>query len=639
MCGIAGFLSSSPNASGDRLAAAGRRLQHRGPDDSAFLAASLTSFSISREPPQLPSHLGFVHRRLSILDLSERGRQPMASPSNRSAICFNGEIYNYRELRTELESLGSTFHTESDTEVLLAMLDRFGRAALPRLRGMFAFAYLNLDSRSLLLARDPFGIKPLYLLRHQSQLAFASETAALLDLLPDAPTSLDPQHVYNFLRFGTADNGRSSLYHEISQLPPAHSLEIPLDNPAVGTPVPYWSVQLNEPRQISLKEAAAGLRDRFIDSVRLHLRSDVPVGAALSGGVDSSAIVASMRALEPHADIHAFCYAPAGFSLNEERWARIAADKAGVHLHTVDFSASELASDLDQLLLTQGEPFGSTSIYAQYRIFKAARAAGVPVMLDGQGGDETLAGYPLYFAARLAGMARRHEWSQLLNLWRKRATSGGGHMSAWYQAAGHLLPESLANAGRRLVGKELMPAWLQQSYFQDARVRTGRLESPLNSSGVRGVLAETLTRTIIPQLLHFEDRNSMAWSVESRVPFLHVEFVEYALSLPEHLLLGDDGTTKLAFREAMRGLVPDPILDRRDKIGFHTPQNTQLAETTPWVRSILDSIPESASRIINPDGLLSLWNRVSSGQAGHDHSFWRALCFIRWLQLHPAVSP
>jgi asparagine synthase (glutamine-hydrolysing) len=236
-------------------------------------------------------------------------------------------------------------------------------------------------------------------------------------------------------------------------------------------------------------------------------------------------------------------------------------------------------------------------------------------------------------------MARRHEWSQLLNLWRKRATSGGGHMSAWYQAAGHLLPESLANAGRRLVGKELMPAWLQQSYFQDAKVRTGRLESPLDSSGVRGVLAETLTRTIIPQLLHFEDRNSMAWSVESRVPFLHVEFVEYALSLPEHLLLGDDGATKLAFREAMRGLVPDPILDRRDKIGFHTPQNTQLAETGPWVRSILDSIPESASRIINPDGLLNLWNRVSSGQAGHDHSFWRALCFIRWLQLHPATSP
>jgi asparagine synthase (glutamine-hydrolysing) len=558
----------------------------------------------------------------------------MLTADGKHAVCFNGEIYNYRELRVALEADGVAFRTETDTEVLLEILRRRGVAALPLLRGMFAFAFLDVESGEVLLGRDPFGIKPLYLAEAGGTVVFASELQTLRSLGVEGG-SLDPQVVYQFLRFGVSDEGRTTFHRGVVQLPPGHWLKVSVDPVRRGEPVCYWSPALAEPQRISFPDAVEGIRERFLESVRLHLRSDVPVGAALSGGIDSSAIVACMRRLEPDAEIHAFSYVPAGFPLSEERWARMAAESARVRLHTVDFSAAELAEDLDQLIRVQGEPFGSTSIYAQYRIFRKVREVGIPVVLDGQGGDETLAGYSIYFAARLAGMMRRGEWGAVARLWKSRRTVGGGHLSAWFQAAGHVLPGWVGNAGRHLVGKELLPAWMRRAYF--AGVRTGRLEAELEAEGMRGMLADTLGRTIIPQLLHFEDRNSMAWSVESRVPFLHVDFAEFALSLPEDYLVGGDGTMKRVFREAMRGLVPDAILDRRDKIGFHTPGNLMLAEARPWVEEILDSVPGPVAAIIDPEALRELWRRTIGGRTGNDHSFWRALSFIRWLQLHPEI--
>jgi asparagine synthase (glutamine-hydrolysing) len=340
-----------------------------------------------------------------------------------------------------------------------------------------------------------------------------------------------------------------------------------------------------------------------------------------------------MRHLEPDAEIHTFSYTPQGFALNEEKWARLVADKVGARQHFIDFTGAELAADLDHLLWAQEEPFGSTSIYPQNRIFKRARENGVIVMLDGQGGDEILAGYAIYFGAKLAGMARRGEWRRLWRLWRDRGRVGGGHRSAWFMAAGHLLPDWLGNAGRRLVRKELFPPWLRKSWFLERNVKPGRLERPLDKSGVRGVLADTLTRTNLPQLLHYEDRNSMAHSVESRVPFLNVDIVEFALSLPEEYLISDDGITKKVFKAAMRGLVPDEILERRDKIGFHTPGTLLMQEARSWVESIVQAMPESAAAFVDARALREQWQRTLEGKTGNDHGFWRVLCFLRWVQL------
>lgn len=633
MCGIAGILVNRPDELRPWLETAAGSMRHRGPDDWGYLWSDGQSLATGREMSGAgPCILGLAHRRLSILDLSERGRQPMVTPDGRAAICYNGEVYNYRELRAEMESQGAEFRTGTDTEVVLAMLRRRGVSCLTAFRGMFGFAFVDLAAGKLLLARDFFGIKPLYYTQWEGGIAFASEMRALLTL-PQVDRSLDPQIIYNFLRFGVADDGRSTLYRGICQVKPGHFLEIDLGDPSAVREHCYWQPRLGEPQRISFNDAAAELRERFVQSVRLHLRSDVPVGAALSGGVDSSAIVACMRKLEPDADIHTFSYAPQGFELNEEKWARMIGEKCGTRQHFLDFTAGELAVDLDALLVSQEEPFGGTSIYAQNRIFRRAREEGVTVMLDGQGGDEILAGYAIYFGAKLAGMVRRGEWGRLWSLWETRNAVGIGLRSAWFMAIGHLLPEGLVNAGRRMVGKELFPPYLRRAWFMDHHVRAGRLEAPLDKTGVRGLLVDSLTRSNLPQLLHFEDRNSMAWSVESRVPFLNTDIVEFALSLPEEYLIGDDGITKKVFKAAMRGLVPDEILDRRDKIGFHTPGSLLLREGRPWVEGILKEMPASAKAFVNPDALNDQWQRVLAGKTGNDHGFWRVLCFLRWMQL------
>ncbi|HWB07038.1 MAG TPA: asparagine synthase (glutamine-hydrolyzing) [Verrucomicrobiales bacterium] len=633
MCGIAGIIVQRPQPLRQWLEASAGAMSHRGPDDWGFLWSDGKTLSTGRSvEDSAASILGFAHRRLSILDLSERGRQPMVTSDGRTAICYNGEVYNYRELRGEAESGGAVFHTGTDTEVILHLLKQRGVESVPAFRGMFGFGFVDLDRQKVLLVRDFFGIKPLYYTVWEGGIAFASEMRALL-ALPQVDRSLDPQVLYNFLRFSVADDGRSTLYRGIRQVKPGHFLEIDLRNPSDHKEHCYWQLELKEPQRLSFSEAAEGLRERFVQSVRLHLRSDVPVGAALSGGVDSSAIVACMRKLEPEAEIHTFSYTPRGHSFSEEKWARLAAESAGARQHFVDFTAAELTQDLDRLLKTQEEPVGSTSIYAQARIFRRAREEGVIVMLDGQGGDEILAGYPMYFGAKLAGMVRRGEWGRLWNLWRNRSHAGGGHRSAWFMAAGHLLPGWIERAGRKLVRKELFPPWLNRQWFKDQKITPGRMERRLDRTGVRGVLVETLTRTILPQLLHFEDRNSMAYSVESRVPFLDVDFAEFALSLPEEYLLGDDGITKKVFKEAMRGLVPGGILDRRDKVGFHTPGSLSLIESRPWVEEIVNNIPDTAKQYVNPAGLKMQWGRTLAGKTGNDHGFWRALCFLRWMQL------
>ncbi len=633
MCGIAGILVKAPQLLQPWLEKAGHAMKHRGPDDWGYLSSDAETLTAGREIDRAaPAILGLAHRRLSILDLSERGRQPMLTPDGRAAICYNGEVYNYEELRAAMEQRGAVFRTGTDTEVILALLRSRGPECLRSFRGMFGFAFVDLDRQKLILARDFFGIKPLYYARWDGGLAFASEMRALL-ALPQVDRTLDPQVLYNYLRFGVADDSRSTLFQGICQVKPGHYLEISLDDPSAVRETCYWQLEPGEPLRISFADAAAEMRERFLQSVRLHLRSDVPVGAALSGGVDSSAIVACMRKLEPDAEIHTFTYAPQGFELNEEKWARIVAERCGVKQHFIDFTAAELAADLDRLLETQEEPAGAAGIYAQNCIFRRAREQGVTVMLDGQGGDETLAGYPMYFGAKLAGMVRRGEWKRLWKLWRHRSEVGGGHQSAWLMAAGHLLPGWLEAGGRKLAGKELFPAYLKRSWFSDRGVRAGRLEAPPGKMGVRGVLVETLSRTNLPPLLHFEDRNSMAYSVESRVPFLNPDMVEFALSLPEEYLISDQGITKSVFRQAMRGIVPDEILDRKDKIGFHTPGNLLLKEGRPWVEEILREMPASAAAFVDAGHLRAQWQRVLAGRAGNDHGFSRALFLLRWMQL------
>jgi asparagine synthase (glutamine-hydrolysing) len=627
MCGIAGIIGP-PAADLDALLDA---LAHRGPDDRGWLSLRGGVSTVGRGSVQA-GDVVLLHRRLSILDLSPAGAQPMATPDGNFALVFNGEIYNHVELREELQREGVAFRSRCDTEVLLHLLVRWGPAGLRRAVGMFALALLDVRRRCILLARDFFGIKPLYYTHGGGAFAFASEIKALLRL-PFVRRETDAQRLYEYLRFGSTDHGEATLLAGVRQVPAGHYLEVALDRPQATEPVRYWSLDLDDRLDLSFDEAAVRLRELFLDSVRLHLRSDVPVGAALSGGIDSSAIVAAMRAVAPRAEIHAFSFVADDPALSEERWIDLAGSRAGAVIHKVRAAPEELLDDLDALVRVQDEPFGSTSIYAQYRVFREARRAGVPVMLDGQGADEMLAGYRPYLAARLASLLRQGRPVAALRFLRKAgAQSGtGGARRLLLQAGSLLCPPACKALAHRLLGEGLMPAWLDGAWFRARGVAAppARADSP---EVLREQLVRTLTTTSLPMLLRYEDRNSMAWSVESRVPFLTPELVRFVLRLPEDYLVAPDGTSKNVFRRAMRGLVPDEVLDRRDKIGFATPEQRWLTVLRPWVEATLNGERARAISALRPAALRCEWDAVLAGRKPFDFRVWRWLNLIRWVE-------
>ncbi|MDJ0737021.1 MAG: asparagine synthase (glutamine-hydrolyzing) [Nostocaceae cyanobacterium] len=637
MCGFAGIVGlSTIEINSQILQAISDSLQSRGPDDLGFLGWSgKEAVQVSKYPEAIQSkYVTLIHRRLSILDLSPGGWQPMGTANGRYYIVFNGEIYNYLELRNQLRVLGHSFHSHSDTEVLLAAYAQWGADALTSLVGMFALAILDTWNKELILARDFFGIKPLYYTYCGDGFAFASEIKALLQL-PGVSRRVNPHRLYDYLRSGITDYGGETLFAHIKQLPPSHFLKVSLDTPQQPQIKQYWQLELNQPSQLSFSEATSHLRQLFLENIRLHLRSDVPVGAALSGGIDSSAIVMAMRHLQgDNLELHTFSYIAEDPALSEEKWVDLVAQKAGCVGHKVQPLPLELVSDLNQLIDLQDEPFGSTSMYAQYRVFQRAKTEGIKVMLDGQGADELLAGYRPYMAARLASLVRQGKWGEGRKFLQQAGKlPGTSYKSLLMQAGRLLLPPSLQLPLRQLIKKDVMPMWLNAQWF--ARHGVGMYSLSGKSSGAE-ILREQLyyacTQTSLPMLLRYEDRNSMAHSIESRVPFLTPALVNFVFSLPEEFILAGDGTSKAIFRQAMRGIVPDPILNRKDKIGFATPEQSWLTTLRPWVDEVLESEIATQIPALNLEVIKAEFQAVVQGCSPFDFRIWRWVNLIRWAE-------
>lgn len=653
MCGIFGIVAMDGGGVDPAALARGlSRLRHRGPDDAGVIladcrrgcvvaAAVADTDPTLRLPPlaavaarpdgQPPFAVGLGHRRLSILDLSPAGHQPMGSADGRYWITFNGEIYNYLELRSELAARGQVFRTGTDTEVILAAYAAWGRNALTRLVGMFAFALLDLEAGTLLLVRDFFGIKPLYYARTASGIAFGSEIPPLLDL-PGVSRRADPQRVYDYLRFGHTDHGGRTMFADVRQLPGAHYLELPLDAAGdIPDPTQYWSLAADDRPPGSLDQAAERLRELFLDSVRLHLRSDVPVGACLSGGIDSSAIVAAVRRIGGAAlDLHTFSYVAGDPAVDEERWADAAGSAARSVMHKVRVSPAELAADLDALIALQGEPFGGTSIYAQYRVFRLASANGMSVMLDGQGADELFLGYRTFVDARVSSLLRRGNVPAAVRVARHASAIGAGFGGMMLRASGRLAPARLQPALMGLVGQPPEPAWLSSAWLRrngvDARVPRWPPEQDI----VRGAASEALFRTSLPALLRYEDRNSMAHSIESRVPFVTPSLASFVFSLPEEFLVSGEAVTKAVLRRSLRGLVPDPVLDRRDKIGFATPQHAWMKVLRPQLERTLRGAALAGIPALDPAGVLKAAERAFAGHQILSAKLWTWFNLARW---------
>jgi asparagine synthase (glutamine-hydrolysing) len=625
MCGLGGYFSFSP-ANGDgpafQLERCVQRLGHRGPDDRG-----IETFSVANRTA------GFGHTRLSIIDLSTGGHQPMKSPDGRFSVIYNGEIYNYRELKNELRD-GFEFRSESDTEVLIAAWARWGVDCLRRLTGMFAIVMVDHQKGTATLARDAFGIKPLFYCHDRTGFAFASEIQALI-ALTGRPAALNLQRAADYLVWGSYDDRPATMHKDIFHLPPGHWMQLQPGAPTpLREPVRWWWPSVAERKNVRFDDAAARVRELFLDSVRLHLRSDVPVGAALSGGVDSSAVVCAMRKVEPDMPIHTFSFVARGTAVDEERWADVINARTGAVVHKVEVTPDEMMTDLDDMIRAQGEPFMSTSIYAQYRVFRLAREHGIKVTLDGQGADEMLAGYAGYPGARIRSLM---EQARLLRL--------GKFLRGWSSWPGRTMNEGLKLAVRQAIPDVLakrmkrspVPDWLNGDILAERGVSLRppfelKREKDARGRRLSSALRNALAMTGLQALLRHGDRNSMRWSIESRVPFLTTSLAEYLLTLPEHYLLSDSGETKSVFRAAMRGIVPDEILDRKDKIGFATPERQWLEkiDIDRWLSA------DTAKRVpfLKFDSLREQVRSQIFGKTRLTPLAWRILNFCRWMELN-----
>jgi asparagine synthase (glutamine-hydrolysing) len=588
VCGIAGALALDGNSPDARVVAAmGELLAHRGPDDAGLFA----------DGPVV-----LAHRRLSILDLSAAGHQPMASSDGRFWLTYNGEIYNYVELGRELEARGRRLRTACDSEVLVEGFAEWGTALFDRLNGMFAFAVWDRRERRLTCVRDRFGVKPFYYAVAGGRFLFASEIKALFADTAVGCAANEPR-LLEFLAHGAADQGAETLYRDVLQLEPGTVLEL---RPG-SRPSPRRWYRL-EPAARTSGDPAAAVREVLDDAVRLRLRSDVPVGTCLSGGVDSSSVVALAARARREAGVEP----PQSFSarsldprLDEGRFIEAVAEATGTRSRFVFPTGDDAVATLDRVLWHMDEPFHGASVVGQWKVMELARDSGVTVLLDGQGGDEVFAGYHYMYPAYFLGLLAARPAAAAAELRARARLHGVGPATSLVDLAKHLLP-----AGVR--GRSA-PAWLAPDARPGATVAGRRLEEQQRFA---------LTASPLPAYLHHEDRNSMAFSLEARVPFLDYRVVELGLSLRPHELLRD-GRTKYALRRAMDGLVPADVLWRSDKQGFTVDQNGWLSqELRPLVAETLRDAERRPWFVA--DALRG---------AAQDAALWRAFIAERWLQL------
>ncbi len=633
MCGIAGFTQVQDARDVEGLCRSlDQVLKHRGPDDQGWLFQTDSAIFCQKEiRKDIAPRLALLHRRLSIIDLSSGGWQPMATTDGRFSLIFNGEIYNYLELKKELLALGVVFRSNSDTEVLLNCFARWGANCLTRLVGMFSFVVLDKARETLFLARDFFGIKPLYYAVWSRGLAFASEIKALF-VLPGITRRVNAPRFHAYMTQGQCDGGSETFFESIRQIPAGHFLEVKLSAESWPQPQAYWNPSINQTLDLSFSEAANRLRELFVESVSLHLRSDVPLGACLSGGIDSSSIVHAIRYLGgPKLDLHTFTYVDTEVTVGEEPWADLVNQQARTTPHKIRLSPRNLQSDIAHLISVQDEPFVSTSIYAQYAVFRAAKEAGITVMLDGQGADEILAGYPPFIGSRIASLIVDRKLKQA---WRMLASSSRLPGLAWSYLVSHvataLFPSSANSAAARFIRRDGRRRCLNDAWFQNGQPPRTEPITDSDPQMLKWALQRSLTAGSLPSLLRYEDRNSMAFSIESRVPFLTPAIVNFVYQLPEEFIIGPDGTTKHVFRTAMRGLVPDAILDRRDKIGFATAENVWIRELAPWVESVLSSETARSIPAINSRQMLEVFRNYHSQPTRIRNSLWRWVNAIEW---------
>jgi asparagine synthase (glutamine-hydrolysing) len=623
MCGIAGiYRFDRPEVSADdlqALEAMAASQRHRGPDDtglSAFGPCALAS------------------QRLAILDLSPLGHMPMLSDDRRRALVHNGEIYNYVELRDELRALGHAFRSDGDTEVVLRAFEQWGPGCVERFVGMWAFALYDSAERTLLLSRDRLGIKPLYVHQTAERLVFASEIKAIVTYLRERGEAVRPNtaSIATYAATGLVDGLADTFFEGIRRFPAATNLLIKQGGTHATT---YWDLPTRAAAQrASLNGVGSvpwpALRQSLDEAVRVHLRSDVPLGVCLSGGLDSSAIVGlASRYVER---VKTFTvYFGDGPDYDERQHAHPIVNRFGADAAERCVEPVDVLGTLKKIVWHLDEPSLALGVYPHWHVMQLARDAGVKVVLDGQGGDEVFAGYTNYAPQHLYGLLG----SQPMRF--PFETAALGRLQGWSHARSAarsavamrlrrpVAPSVHDKPDAALLAPELRP-------MADVSHDEWRLWPRAFDGWLTNVLYWELTRTRLPALLRYEDRMSMAFSIESRVPFLDHRLVELAFALPDDVKRRA-GWSKYGLRRALDGFLPSEVVWRRDKKGFPTPVGKWLRDGRASAAVDLLRDPARRSRALFPQAALDgLVRDHLDGSADRSWQLWRALSTELWLE-------
>lgn len=615
MCGIAGYYGLEPNE--QLLKAMGDSMAHRGPDGEGFYTHGT---------------VGLAHRRLALID-AEHGGEPMFSQDGRTVLIYNGEVYNYLALRAELEALGRTFVTASDTEVVLQSYEEWGTDAFDRFNGMFGLAIHDQAQNKLILARDHFGIKPLYYAVQgegvSSRVFFGSEIRPIL-ATGLVEKRVNERILYRYLQFRIHDEEAQTFFAGIDKLMPGEMLVV--DTVTGERTISMFTQLQEELKELSKierpydKDVIEEYRERFTEGVRLRLQSDFPVGSALSGGLDSSAVVVTINELlnEKAAATESLGTSQQTFSAvfpnsinDEEHYADAVIDRChgNVTSYKIKPTAAEFAQDLDDFVATQEEPIISSGPYAQYRVMQTA-AQHVKALLDGQGADEMMAGYIPYYFAYLRQLQDKKQYKKLAN--ELIRSSDILFRLARFRIMGKLSFKKDAGISA-LLAKDFV-----------AKHRSERFSNIPNNLKLR--LIDDLFHKSLPSVLRYEDKNTMRFSLEGRVPFLDKEVVKFLFSLSDEAII-KNGWNKRVLRDATRGLLPEMISNRRNKIGFTTPEAEWFVNMKERLYEIFLSSSFEHREYWNQDAVLYAFEEYLSGKsAGSTMVFWRLINTELWLR-------
>ena len=593
-------------------------IAHRGPDDEGFF---------------VHGHAGFGFRRLAILDLSPNGHQPMTTPDGRFTIVYNGEIYNYLELRKELADRGHVFRSTGDTEVLLHAFQEWGTECAKRLNGMWAFLVYDAATGTLFGCRDRFGIKPLFVWRSDSLYLFSSEIKGIRasGLYKDATNW---KVAAEFLVNGSIDRTQQSFYDGIESIAPGTWFELTADGRYSERR--YWIPP--DPAGRIDPEIVARFAALFEDAVRIHSRSDVPVAVHLSGGLDSTSIICALARqrdeINPGQEIRAFSYMAPEF--DESAYIADTVRQTRANLVRLSATPALLWEALDEMLSYQDEPVHTATALVSYALMRETARHGIKVVLNGQGADETLAGYPSFFANMLHqllgsggfGVAARElrSYSRAMgkSFWPLATGLVRFSVRAKLSALGAYRKVSIARRNAALDGG----SWYTPELLQPLR------ESPFVSFdlSLRDALLRSMFEEPLPLYLRIEDRNAMAWSVESRVPFLDHRLVELALAADCRQLMGGPYNKRL-LREGMAGRIPESVRLRIDKMGFPTPARQWLSgELFESVRDLVSTPALAGSGVLNTQQIKKDIDRFKRGEADFSLPLFRLAQFGIWLE-------